>query len=63
MDAVVKIDSELKKKAEALVKEKRFDYPNLKNFVDKAILMLLEKEGIKNKKTIKVGKRGKNNEN
>ncbi|MFH1308068.1 MAG: hypothetical protein ABIH72_04405 [archaeon] len=49
MDSTVKIDSELKARAEALIKEKKFDYPNLKNFVDKAVLMMLEKEDIKNK--------------
>ena len=58
-DSAVKMDSELKKRAEALIKQKRFDYPNLKNFIDKAVLNLLEKEGIKDKKSTNKSKRGK----
>lgn len=41
---VVAIDEELKKKAVDFIKKKenKFDYPNLKNFVDIAVIRLLE---------------------
>lgn len=41
---VVKIDSELKKRILSFISkdENRFDYPTLKNFVDKAVLRLLK---------------------
>ena len=38
----VKIDGELKKKVEDFISLHRFDYPSVKNFVDKAVLKLLE---------------------
>jgi len=43
-DVPVKIDSELKKKIEELISkgEARFDYPSVKNFIDKAVLKLLK---------------------
>jgi len=43
-DVPVKIDAELKKKIEELISkgENRFDYPSVKNFVDKAVLKLLK---------------------
>ncbi len=49
-DVPVKIDAELKKRIEELISkgENRFDFPSVKNFVDKAVLKLLkelEKEG------------------
>lgn len=49
-DVPVKIDAELKRRIEELISkgENRFDFPSVKNFVDKAVLKLLkelEKEG------------------
>lgn len=49
-DVPVKLDAELKKRIEELIAqgEYRFDFPSLKNFVDKAVLKLLkdlEKKG------------------
>jgi hypothetical protein len=43
-DLPVKIDAELKKKIEEFISkgENRFDYPSVKNFVDKAVLKLLK---------------------
>ena len=43
-DVPVKIDSELKKKIEEYISkgENRFDYPSVKNFIDKAVLKLLK---------------------
>jgi len=40
----VKLDAELKKKVESLISqgENRFEYPSLKNFVDKAVLKYLK---------------------
>lgn len=49
-DLPVKIDAELKKRIEDFISkgENRFDFPSVKNFVDKAVLKLLkelEKKG------------------
>jgi len=46
MDKPVKIDAELKENIEAFISkgENRFDYPSVKNFVDKAVLKLLKEE-------------------
>ena len=46
MDKAVKIDAELKKKIGAFISqgENRFDYPSVKNFVDKAVLKFLKEE-------------------
>ncbi|MBS3097623.1 hypothetical protein J4209_02390 [Candidatus Woesearchaeota archaeon] len=54
-DVPVKIDAELKKRIEEFILrgENRFDYPSVKNFVDKAVLKLLKE--LENK-------RGKNEE-
>ncbi|MBU0628059.1 MAG: hypothetical protein KKC75_02630, partial [Nanoarchaeota archaeon] len=43
-DVPVKIDSELKKRIEELISkgENRFEYPSVKNFIDKAVLKLLK---------------------
>ena len=43
-DVPVKIDAELKKRIEEFISkgETRFDYPSVKNFVDKAVLKLLK---------------------
>ena len=43
-DFPVKLDAELKKKVESLISqgENRFEYPSLKNFVDKAVLKYLK---------------------
>ncbi len=43
-DIPVKIDAELKKRIEELISkgENRFDYPSVKNFIDKAVLKLLK---------------------
>lgn len=51
-DLPVKIDIELKKRIEEFISkgENRFDFPSVKNFVDKAVLKFLkelEKEGKK----------------
>ena len=42
-DVPVKLDAKLKKKIEQLISqgENRFEYPSVKNFVDKAVLKLL----------------------
>lgn len=56
-DVPVKIDAELKKRIEEFISkgDNRIWYPSVKNFVDKAVLMLLKKlEGGK-----KVGKHKK----
>ena len=44
MDAPVKLDAELKEEIEAFIAKgrNRFDYPSLKNFVDKAVIKMLE---------------------
>jgi hypothetical protein len=49
-DVPVKIDAELKKRIEEFISkgETRFDYPSVKNFVDKAVLKLLKE--VKNEK-------------
>ncbi len=49
-DLPVKIDAELKKRIEEFISkgENRFDYPSVKNFVDKAVLRLLKE--VENKK-------------
>ncbi|MBI2138404.1 hypothetical protein HYU13_02350 [Candidatus Woesearchaeota archaeon] len=49
-DTPVKIDAELKKKIEQVISDgdMRFEYPSVKNFIDKAVLQLLheiEKRG------------------
>ena len=43
-DVPVKLDAELKKRIEEFISkgENRFDYPSLKNFVDKAVLKFLK---------------------
>ena len=43
-DIPVKLDAELKKKIEAYISkgEHRFEYPSVKNFIDKAVLRLLK---------------------
>ena len=43
-DLPVKIDAELKKRIEELISkgEKRFDFPSVKNFIDKAVLKFLK---------------------
>ncbi len=43
-DLPVKIDGELKKRIEDFISkgENRFDFPSVKNFVDKAVLKLLK---------------------
>ena len=40
--AVIRIDDELQKKIIRLIEgDKRFDYPSVKNFIDKAVIKLL----------------------
>ena len=43
-DVPVKLDGELKKKVDEFISrgENRFDYPSIKNFVDKAVLRYLK---------------------
>ncbi len=43
-DVPVKIDGELKKKIEEVISKgyNRFEYPSVKNFVDKAVFKLLK---------------------
>lgn len=43
-DLPVKIDAELKKRIEEFISkgENRFEFPSVKNFVDKAVLKLLK---------------------
>ncbi|MBS3151602.1 hypothetical protein J4443_04440 [Candidatus Woesearchaeota archaeon] len=43
-DFPVKLDAELKKKIESFITqgENRFEYPSIKNFVDKAVLKYLK---------------------
>jgi len=43
-DVPVKIDRELKKRIEDYIskKDNRFDYPSVKNFIDKAVLKRLK---------------------
>ena len=50
-DIPVKIDAELKKGIEEFINkgENRFEYPSVKNFIDKAVLKLL-KEVLNEKK-------------
>ena len=47
-DAVVKIDSELLKQVERIVKEKKINYVNKKHFIDMAVLEKIEREMISN---------------
>ena len=44
-DKPVKIDAELKKRVEKFISidENRFDYPSVKNFIDKSVLKALKK--------------------
>ncbi len=44
MTTPVKIDPELKKRIEALIKrgEYKIEFPSVKNFIDKAVLKLLK---------------------
>ena len=44
-DAVVKLDSELKEEVEKYIstRDNRFEYPSVKNFVDKAVLSMLKR--------------------
>lgn len=48
-DKPVKIDAELKNKIEELISkgENKFEYPSVKNFIDKAVLRLLKEAGKK----------------
>ena len=43
-DVPVKLDGELKRKVDEFISkgENRFDYPSIKNFVDKAVLRYLK---------------------
>lgn len=43
-DIPVKLDAELKKRIEMHISkgERRFEYPSVKNFVDKAVLRMLK---------------------
>ncbi len=49
-DTPVKLDSGLKRKIEHFLSqgENRFEYPSVKNFVDKAVLRMLKEVGKKN---------------
>jgi len=51
-DLPVKIDIELKKRIEEFISkgENRFDFPSVKNFVDKAVLKFLKEVGKKGEK-------------
>jgi hypothetical protein len=44
MDVPVKLDAELKKRIEKFISqgENRFDYPSVKNFIDKSVLAFLK---------------------
>ena len=44
--AVTKIDGELKEKIEKLISKgnNRFEYPSVKNFIDKAVLKMLKEK-------------------
>lgn len=44
VDKPVKIDEELKKRIEKYIskQDNRFDYPSVKNFVDKAVIKFLK---------------------
>jgi hypothetical protein len=44
MDVPVKLDAELKKRIEEFINkdDNRFDFPSVKNFVDKAVLKALK---------------------
>jgi len=57
-DVPVKLDSELKKKIEELISkgENRFEYPSVKNFIDKSVLKLLKELENKEKVEKKEGK-------
>lgn len=43
-DIPVKLDAELKSRIDSFIKkgENRFDYPSVKNFIDRAVLKLLK---------------------
>tara|TARA_Y100000310_G_scaffold345731_1_gene468971 strand:+ start:6342 stop:6497 length:156 start_codon:yes stop_codon:yes gene_type:complete len=47
VDKPVKIDGELKRRIEKFISEgeNRFDYPSVKNFIDKAVIKLLKEGG------------------
>jgi hypothetical protein len=49
-DMPVKLDSELKRQIEEFISkgENRFDFPSVKNFIDKAVLKMLKE--VKNEK-------------
>jgi len=51
-DVPVKLDSELKKRIEEFISkgENRFDYPSVKNFIDKAVLKILKEVEKKSEK-------------
>lgn len=55
IDTPVKLDGELKKKIEQLISrsENRFEYPTMKNFVDKAVINLLKEEDARKGKGVK----------
>lgn len=60
-DVPVKIDLELKKRVEEFISkgENRFEYPSVKNFVDKAVLRFLkELERIEKKEVKRDNERG-----
>ena len=44
--AIINIDDDLYESIKSIIKVKRIDYPNAKNFADKAIRELLSKEEI-----------------
>jgi len=50
IDKPVKIDAELKKRIETLISkgDNRFNYPSVKNFIDKAVLKMLKEIEEKN---------------
>jgi hypothetical protein len=47
VDKPVKIDKELKKRIERFIStgNNRFDYPSVKNFIDKAVIKFLKEVG------------------
>ena len=51
-DVPVKIDAELKKRIEDFISkgDNRFDYPSVKNFIDKAVLKMLKEVEKKSEK-------------
>lgn len=52
-DSPVKIDKELKKRIEELISKGdiKFEYPSVKNFIDKAVLKLLKEEEKNNERS------------